>query len=55
MCVEAGVPLAVDSDAHNLSHFAMLEYGIAQARRGWAAKSDVINAWPLSKMLAWLK
>ncbi len=55
MCVEAGVLLAVDSDAHNLSHFAALEYGIAQARRGWATKNDVINARPLSKMLAKLK
>jgi hypothetical protein len=34
---------------------AYLEYGIAQARRGWATKNDIINAWSLEKMLKFLK
>jgi len=54
-CVEAGVKLAIDSDAHSTAHFSYLEYGLAQARRGWATKNDVINAWPLEKMLSFLK
>ncbi len=54
-CVEAGVKLAIDSDAHATAHFALLENGIAVARRGWAEKKDVINAWPMEKMLASLK
>jgi len=53
--VEAGVKLAIDSDAHALNHFSFLRYGIAQARRGWAKKSDIINAWPLDKMKSFLK
>jgi DNA polymerase (family 10) len=32
-----------------------LEFGIAQARRGWVEKKDVINAWPVEKMLKMLK
>ena len=55
MAVKAGVKLCVDSDAHNKSHFRFLEFGIAQARRGWAEKKDVINAWPLEKMKEMLK
>jgi len=55
MCVEAGVKLSIDSDAHSWVHFPYLEYGIAQARRGWATKADIINAWPLQKMLKFLK
>ncbi|MBI4193356.1 MAG: PHP domain-containing protein, partial [Candidatus Colwellbacteria bacterium] len=55
MAVEAGVKLAINSDAHTKEHFAALEIGISQARRGWAEKRDVINAWPLEKMLASLK
>jgi DNA polymerase (family 10) len=55
MCVEAGVRMAIDSDAHTPAHFAVLEYGIAQARRGWAERKDIINAWPVEKMLANLK
>lgn len=54
-CVEAGVKMSISSDAHNASHFEVLEYGIAQARRGFAEKKDIINAWPLEKMLKLLK
>lgn len=54
-CIEAGVKLAIDSDAHSAGHFGYLENGIAQARRGWAEKKDVINAWPVEKMLNFLK
>jgi len=54
-CVEAGVMMSIDSDAHAVAHFAFLECGIAQARRGWAEKKDIVNAWPLAKMLKFLK
>ncbi len=54
-CVEAGVKMSIDSDAHSPTHFPFLEYGIAQARRGWAARADIINAWPAEKMLDSLK
>jgi len=32
-----------------------LEFGVAQARRGWAEKKDVINARPLGEFLKCLK
>lgn len=54
-CVETGVKMSIDSDAHSVQHFKYLEIGIAQARRGWAEKKDIINAWPLEKMLKMLK
>lgn len=54
-CIEAGVKMSIDSDAHHSSHFQYLKYGIAQARRGWATKKDIINAWPMEKMLSMLK
>jgi DNA polymerase (family 10) len=55
MCVEQGVKIAIDSDAHRTEHFDALEFGIAQARRGWAEKKDVINAWPVEKMKKMLR
>ncbi|TSC59906.1 MAG: DNA polymerase X family [Parcubacteria group bacterium LiPW_15] len=54
-CVDSGVKMSIDSDAHSVAHFEFLEYGIANARRGWAKKSDIINAWPVEKMLSSLK
>ncbi len=54
-CVEVGVKMSIDSDAHAVNHLRLLEHGISQARRGWARKEDIINAWPLKKMLGFLK
>ena len=54
MCVQAGVKMSIDSDAHAPGHFAFLKYGIAQARRGWATRADIINTYPLAKLLKFL-
>ena len=54
-CVEAGVKMSIGADAHSPEHYKYLEIGIAQARRGWTKKSDIINAWSLDKMLKFLK
>lgn len=53
--IDMGLKLAINSDAHNIRHLSYLKFGIAQARRGWAKKKDIINAWPLDKMLKFLK
>jgi len=53
--VEAGVKLVIDSDAHSINHIRFLEFGIAQARRGWAEKKDIINTQPLKEFLRCLK
>ncbi len=46
---EAGVPVAIDSDAHAREDFAHLRLGIGQARRGWLA-ADVLNTRPLPEL-----
>ncbi|MDP3792638.1 MAG: DNA polymerase/3'-5' exonuclease PolX [bacterium] len=53
--VEMGVKFSIDSDAHSVHHFQYLEYGIAQARRGWAEAKDVINTCSWEEMLKLLK
>ena len=52
---EAGIKFSIDSDAHTTSHFALLEFGIAQARRGWVSAREVINTLPVDKMFGLLK
>jgi DNA polymerase (family 10) len=54
-CIDAGIKIAINSDGHAVAHFGLLDNGISQARRGWAEKKDVINAWPMEKMLKFLK
>ncbi len=53
--VQAGVKIAIDTDAHSIQHLEYLDYGIATARRGWATKADVVNTQPVEKFLASLK
>ncbi|MDO8435891.1 MAG: PHP domain-containing protein [bacterium] len=48
----AGVKMAINTDAHKKDQLRFIEFGIAQARRGWAEKEDIINTQPLEKLLA---
>ncbi len=49
--VEMGVKLAINSDAHNVESLAVMAYGVATARRGWAEARDVVNTLPLDELL----
>jgi len=51
---EAGVKIAVNTDAHELRALAHIEVGVAQARRAWLTKEQVLNTrtWPqIEKLL----
>jgi DNA polymerase (family 10) len=52
---EMGVKMVINTDAHHVDQMRFIELGIAQARRGWAEKEDIINCWSLEKMLKFLK
>jgi DNA polymerase (family 10) len=49
--IEKGVKLVINTDAHHRDHLQFMRFGIGQARRGWATKDDIINSWPLEKLL----
>lgn len=53
--IKAGVKLTINSDAHAPHHMEFLNLGIAQARRGWAKKTDVLNTLPVNEFLRALK
>ncbi|MBI4280912.1 DNA polymerase/3'-5' exonuclease PolX [Candidatus Uhrbacteria bacterium] len=53
--VRLGVKLVIDSDAHHPNHFKNLDYGLAQARRGWATLGDVLNTKLVGECLKSLK
>ncbi len=52
---EIGVKMVINADAHQKEQMSFMEYGVFQARRGWAEKEDIINCWPVEKMLKMLK
>jgi len=52
---EMGVKMVINTDAHHVDQMRFIELGVAQARRGWAGREDIINCWPLEKLLKFLK
>jgi DNA polymerase (family 10) len=51
---EAGVLLAIGSDAHSTAQLDQIRYGVFQARRGWIEARSAINTWPWAKLNRWL-
>lgn len=50
MAQAEGVLVSIGSDAHSRFDFDHLDGGIAQARRGWLEKADVLNARSLAEL-----
>ncbi|MGE0575207.1 DNA polymerase/3'-5' exonuclease PolX [Reyranella sp.] len=47
---EAGVKVAISTDAHSINALKCMRFGIDQARRGWLGPADVINTRPLDEL-----
>ncbi len=52
---EAGVKMVINTDSHHKDQLRFIELGIAQARRGWAEKKDIINSQSLENLLKYFK
>jgi len=53
--IQKGVKLVINTDSHHRDHLQLMRFGIAQARRGWATKNDIINTWPIEKLIEFFK
>ncbi len=42
--IEKSVKLVISTDSHSLGNFAYMKIGVANARKGWAKKEDILNA-----------
>ncbi|MEV4160617.1 DNA polymerase/3'-5' exonuclease PolX [Nonomuraea dietziae] len=47
-----GVKFSIDSDSHAIPHLDNQRFGIGIAQRAWLTGDDVINTWPLERLLA---
>ncbi|QHC05011.1 DNA polymerase/3'-5' exonuclease PolX [Anoxybacillus sp. PDR2] len=52
---EAGVKVAINTDAHHLQMLDDMKVGVAAARKGWIRKETVMNTWPLEKLQEFLR
>jgi DNA polymerase (family 10) len=53
--VSHGIKLVINTDSHAAAHMALMKYGVWNARRGWATKSDVLNTMEYNTCITWLK
>ncbi|HOT90646.1 MAG TPA: helix-hairpin-helix domain-containing protein [Anaerolineae bacterium] len=51
--VTCGVPLAISTSAHDPDGLAVLEFGVAMARRGWVEPRHLLNTRPADEILDW--
>ncbi len=52
---EVGVKMVINTDSHHKDQMRYIEFGIAQAKRGWAEKENIINTQPIEKILKFFK
>ena len=55
MAKRIGVKMIVNTDSHQKDQMRFMEFGVAQARRGWAEKSDIINTNSVEELLKYIK
>ena len=53
--ITIGVKLVINTDSHHRDQMRYMEYGVNQARRGWATAKDIINTQPLEKLVKFFK
>ena len=49
-----GLRFVISTDAHHVGEFANLQWGVANARRGWIERSAVANTLPRERFVRWL-
>lgn len=52
--IEKGAKICINSDAHATGELDVMRYGVLTARRGWATKKDIVNAWSVDELRGWL-
>lgn len=51
---EAGVPIMINTDAHNIDMLEHMKIGVSAAKKGWMKKSSVLNAKNIDDFLTFL-
>jgi DNA polymerase (family 10) len=53
--IPKGMKTSIDPDAHETAGLDDVRWGVGVARRGWCTADDVLNAWPLERLLRWFE
>ncbi|MCK4278449.1 MAG: DNA polymerase/3'-5' exonuclease PolX [Desulfurellaceae bacterium] len=53
--IRRGIKLSIATDTHHPGNFDYMKFGIYTAQKGWAETKDIINTYPLPKLMMLLK
>ena len=53
--LDAGVKIAINTDAHDTRHFDFISYGVLTARRAGMEPDACINTWDADRLHGWLR
>ena len=51
---DLGVLLAINTDAHQIAHLDLMDFGVTNARRAWVEPQHVVNTWTIERLRQWL-
>lgn len=55
MACAAGVPIAINTDAHDIAHLRFMDIGVRYANRAWLPKDMIVNTWTREQFEAFIQ
>lgn len=55
MALAAGVPIAINTDAHDSTHLRFMDIGVRYANRAWIPKDLIVNTWTRDQFEAFIR
>ena len=55
LAVDNDAKLIINTDSHSTNNLDFIEFGIAQARRGWSENNNIINTLPFEKFMKFIR
>lgn len=49
LAIEAGVPIAINTDAHHIDQLKYMDIGVRYAQKAWLHRENVVNTWTLEQ------
>lgn len=48
---QLGVKISINCDAHRAEQFDLLHFGVAAAQRAWLTPANIVNCWPVTRLV----
>lgn len=55
MAAAAGVPIAINTDAHAIDQLRFMEVGTKYAQKAWLKKNNIVNTWTLEDFVHFIQ